>query len=673
MGQIMACADSTNILTARPYAVKKVRHHDVPQRCEDYGFAAYLLFKGCAWKVRSQPVVFFTHHVIIVLTDPRQLMIVYGDQHEQRVLNELIAELRHRATKTPGENSTALDEARTLLILAGQVEQALFDGVEGVASPYELETYLAQAKVSTDQAAASFYALWSEANYELRITNYELSEAPQIHGPSNMVVVKLPEGFAYYALYPELYISAARHWLSEHEGTGRVLVVGVRSIGTSLSAVVEAVLNADGWQASRITVRPGGHPFAREVEIAQKDIQGADWAIVVDEGPGLSGSSMAAVGLALERAGLSAGRVSAFPGHAGEPGSAATEEVRAWWASTPRYVAAPGSWRYDGLSLEGALSAWLEQKVPEAGKIVSISDMGGGEWRKHIYSSREEWPAVAVQFERPKFKCTCEDGKRFLFKFEGLAVLRGGVTTAEAAFEQMAVRARSGWGPLPLGVMHGYVCLPWVEGVPVGREDVSEPLLRQVGRYIADSAGARPSSDEASSSFGRISDMLYWNAREASGEELSSWTPRDHYRPPTTGVMPRAYTDGHMSPHEWILTTEGRLVKVDSAGHVWDHTVVGRQPIAWDIAGALVEWGLNMEQAAILLDAYLERGGDEIAEPALTFYRMAYCAFKLGQVKMCAEMTGHDPAEQARLWRAYEGYTGELARLIKITRSGGVQ
>jgi len=57
--------------------------------------------------------------------------------------------------------------------------------------------------------------------------------------PDFTVRVKVPEGFAFYTLYPEQYCAAASRWCDEHATSARrVLVVGVRSIGTSLSALV---------------------------------------------------------------------------------------------------------------------------------------------------------------------------------------------------------------------------------------------------------------------------------------------------------------------------------------------------------------------------------------------------------------------------------------------------
>ena len=51
------------------------------------------------------------------------------------------------------------------------------------------------------------------------------------------VTVSVPEGFAYYALYPEMYRIAAREFAREQRPRAAV-VIGIRSIGAALAAVV---------------------------------------------------------------------------------------------------------------------------------------------------------------------------------------------------------------------------------------------------------------------------------------------------------------------------------------------------------------------------------------------------------------------------------------------------
>ena len=91
-----------------------------------------------------------------------------------------------------------------------------------------------------------------------------LREAPDV-----TLTIKVPEGFSLYALYPEQYLVAAGQWLAEHQhqrAQGAV-VVGIRSIGTTLAALVSIVLRAAGWGVYSLTVRPTGHPYDRQVDL----------------------------------------------------------------------------------------------------------------------------------------------------------------------------------------------------------------------------------------------------------------------------------------------------------------------------------------------------------------------------------------------------------------------
>src|SRR3954462_12240094 len=49
---------------------------------------------------------------------------------------------------------------------------------------------------------------------------------------------KTPEGFAFYEVKPEQYRRAARRWTRESGSKGDAVVIGIRSIGTTLSHIV---------------------------------------------------------------------------------------------------------------------------------------------------------------------------------------------------------------------------------------------------------------------------------------------------------------------------------------------------------------------------------------------------------------------------------------------------
>ncbi|MDQ3928628.1 MAG: hypothetical protein M3328_05715 [Chloroflexota bacterium] len=599
-------------------------------------------------------------------------MIVYGDPQYEERLPTIVEQLRERITgllERPRDAET-LQHLRAALIFAGQVEQAAYDALdEG-----EHEGYCARLHEVTGYGAQAFCAAWAEQNgvgsggidsgASLSMALTYLSGPPAV--PNVRVLVKIPEGFAFYTLYPEQYCAAALRWLSDHETaqTRKAAVVGIRSIGTTLAAVVAATLRAHGWDVVSITARPTGHPFQREVTISAERVEGAEWGLVVDEGPGLSGSSMSGVGQALVGTGLARTKISFLPAHINEPGSVASEEVRAWWSSTPRYVVPLEELRFGGLALPEALAAWLSSQ-DERDPVTQVKDVSGGQWRRLLYQDSSTWPAACAPFERTKYLCTTRSGRRVLFKFQGLCAAPGSsATTSEVVRTLLAERAGAGWTPAPLGVIHGFVATEWVEGNPLRPEGCTPDLLRHMARYIAVVAGPGLSKEQQEAGTKRLTEMFYWNTWEALGEEVAQRTPPWAVEMQAIDYSPRSYGDGRMAPHEWIRTHDGRVLKTDSAGYSWDHTCIGTQPVAWDIAGAIVEWGLDEQATGSLLEAFYSEGGEAIPTPTMAFYRMAYAAFRAGQCHLCANMSAHDPAEQERLWSAYNRYKEQLAELL---------
>jgi hypothetical protein len=118
--------------------------------------------------------------------------------------------------------------------------------------------------------------------------------------------------------------------------------------------------------------------------------------------------------------------------------------------------------------------------------------------------------------------------------------------------------------------------------------------------------------------------------------------------------------DGHMQPQEWLLTKEGRMLKTDSGSHGDDHFFPGPTDIAWDLAGAIVEWGMDGEQAKEFLDRYRAASGDD-ASARIEGFVQAYVAFRAAYCLMAVNaMTGSE--EQSRLEQAADGYKAMLKK-----------
>lgn len=322
--------------------------------------------------------------------------------------------------------------------------------------------------------------------------------------------------------------------------------------------------------------------------------------------------------------------------------------MRDWWRATPRRVAGPDAPVFGGKTLAEMLAG------RSGGPVVRVEDLGGGVWRGAAYPDERQWPAAFPAFERAKYRAVRADGSAVLWKFEGLA---GG---AEEGAARMAELARRGWTLAPLDCALGFVARSWVEAAPLCREDRDPALLRRIGRYIAEAALPAVQVVEQRAGLERLREMLYWNVREALG--VAAAERASAYR----GLAPEypwpSYGDGRLGPEEWLRRPDGRLLKVDGVGHRNDHTAVGAQPVAWDLAGAMVEWDLDDGAARPLLETFAKAGGEPPPVSALSFYRLAYAAFRLGQCVMCAGMA--DSAERRRLEAAGGFYRSQLERRL---------
>jgi len=140
------------------------------------------------------------------------------------------------------------------------------------------------------------------------------------------------------------------------------------------------------------------------------------------------------------------------------------------------------------------------------------------------------------------------------------------------------------------------------------------------------------SAAENKNSVDRLAEMLYWNTKEALGED-SAERALALKNTALDAEVELAYGDGHLAPHEWIRASNGTIWKVDAEGHSSDHTLVGEQSVLWDVAGACVEWDLNPGTSIPLLEAIEARGIRVNPEP-LSFYLAAYSAFRAGLVSL---------------------------------------
>lgn len=460
------------------------------------------------------------------------------------------------------------------------------------------------------------------------------------------VDIRLAEGFAFYALYPEAYIEAARRL----QCPGPVQVIGIRSIGTGLAAIVAATLGAP----PPITLRPTGHPFDRRVTVApalaRRLLADAKTTyLIVDEGPGLSGSSFGAVGDWLEDRGVSLARIAFLSSHGGELARRASERHRSRWASARRAAADTD------MLLAKHLSAWATDLLgPLDSPLESIS---GGQWRERVWRDRAQWPPVNPMWERRKFLARAGDAT-WLLKFAGLGA------TGEAKLARAQALFAAGYGPEPRGLVHGFLVERWIEGassVETRHSEHSE-LLRSVGSYLGFRARMLPAGEADGASLAELLDMARFNTAQAMGKargaELDAWRPM---LPRLEVRVRRVETDNRCLAHEWLQTPDGRLLKADALDHHAAHDLVGCQDIAWDVAGSAIELGLPVGELAALVS---HAAGRPVDPELIAFLAPCYLAFRIGCHRLTAEMLPDWPEEAARNWAAADRYAVMLARLL---------
>ena len=545
---------------------------------------------------------------------------IYRDGRESRSGIELRAELE-RLVAAVLRSTGELRRRRALdaVIASGTLEAALADA--GDAGDPAATSAAASVAALTDVLATAALGVDGN-NAPLRAASARFDTSPM---PARLVVSE-PEGFAYYALHPEAYARALRR---RPRATGEVLVVGIRSIGTTLSAFARAELRRHGEAVERITVRPTGHPYDRHLDLddAQRDAVSLlasrrGEAIVVDEGPGRSGSTLLATAEALERAGLPADRIMLLCSNAPSPALAA-RNAAVRFARFPVTVVPS------------------DVRVP-----ASQVDLSAGAWRCLAYEPRggAYWPASFTQTERRKLLTL--DGR--LAKFEGLG--RG----ARRAAERGEALAAAGISPAARDEADGWLSYAW-EGAPLSRTDLDSAMIARLAEYCA----MRPRICPGAQSTAGLEPMVAKN--------LSLLAPGAAV--PALAIERPAIVDGRMAPHEWLRRHDGHVVKTDAISHGDDHFFPGPTDIAWDLAGAIVEWELDDHAATRLVSLYRRASRDDVT-PRLPAWILAYSTFRAAFTSVGRSMAT-SPAEEARLARDLARYRAVVGRVLTALATSG--
>ncbi len=571
-------------------------------------------------------------------------MLVYGDRSrsaEPARLLETIAALvaESRGAEPPVDRHDSLVAA---LIEAGMLAQGIADAEMAAAHGLDTASPLqAAAMMLVTALARAVAASWrgvpsdDEPEFEAAFAGLATRALPA------RVDVKQPEGFAYYALYPEAYAVAA------HGLPAGTRVIGLRSIGTSLAASVAA---GAGCEALPVSLRPVGPPFERHYAIdegAWQRLVGwrAPCHAIVDEGPGLSGSSLGALADRLEDAGVAPDTIVILPGHGGDLGPRAAPRHRTRWSRVERRLAS-----FESVVLP-RLAAAVEDLTGPA--LAPLDDVSGGRWRRFALQNETDWPPVNAMQERRKFLLQAADG-RYLLKFAGLG------TFGRTVLRDAKALHAAGFGPAPLGLRLGFLVSRWEERpgrAPVGRAD----MLSRLAAYLAFRT-TLPPDDAPGAGLASLAEMTDYNIGKGLGaRDAQAW--RRRYG--DIGRLPAPYpicTDNRLHMWEWFTTADGVLLKADGTDHCRAHDLVGCQDIAWDLAGAQAEYDLTPAELDALATTLERTGCSPIERSLLGWMYPAYLAFQLGSWTMALDWAVD--ADRQRIERLLDRYRARLGAIL---------
>jgi len=540
-------------------------------------------------------------------------MLVYRDAERTLDTAGEVARL-DGGLRRVAEGGELREAATELLIDVGALEAAVVDALNperdgfGPAERAWREATLEAARLFLHARSAEEARARETAHSARRA----LARAAGTRPPAK-VAVKTPEGYAWYAVYPELYAEAARRFAASSAPFPAV-VAGLRGIGTSLSAVVAATLEREGRHVDSLTLRPRGHPFERaprfdprlRAVLGARAEEGA-WFLIVDEGPGLSGSSFCGTAEALAKLGAGDEQIVLFPSVETDGSGFRSDAARARWKRHRRVH----------VGFEPNRAALAPGTVP-------ARDVSGGLWRE-VVCGRAARPPVAPQHERRKY--LTPDGA-VLMRYAGLG--RHG----RLKLERAGRLADAGFSPEPVSFADGFLGSAFVQGRPMRRRERDAAFTARAASYVG-WLGSHARTGEAVSGE-ELFEMVTRNVTLSLGQDgarrltrLESWRPR------LAGAA-RVAIDGRMAPHEWIRTATG-VVKTDAVDHGDDHFLPGATDLAWDVAGFAVEWGLDDAEAAGFAAEVARLTSDPGLTARLPFYVTAYLAFRTGWTGLSAE------------------------------------
>lgn len=517
-------------------------------------------------------------------------MVVFRHPERYRSLGELLRK---------AETSWGLGRAMAW----AQLEQALSDFWNGNEDDWDGR----QAALTGQTVTAARQYLGASAG-----ASVARPPLPPLPEASQQLRIGNPEGLRYYGLWPAGWAQAARQWQAQTQEP--VWILGLRTMGSLLGAMAMAGLSPVAAAAHRFsTLRPRGHPADRRIRAnRQLQVRIGQWPgrfLIVDEGPGLSGSSFGGVMRWLRELGVTPARITLLASWRPAAEQLSSPDVRANWDGWQVITAAP---------------------LP----ALAGREIGGGAWRRTF----RRWAPVWGEHERRKI---------LLVGGETIARFAGFGPYGAAVRERADTLGRAGWGPEVMeGLGEGWIGYRRLRAV-AGELDRS--WAESAGRYLAWLAancrlGYGPPTTEMRA-------MVETNLGASAADSAPDG--------------PLVMLDGRQTPVKWLRTSTGWR-KLDGTDHGDDPFFPGPADVAWDLAALTVESSPAL--GALALRTYEKISGDRGRGLArrVAWHRQAYLAFRQAYCQLAQART--DGRDAKAFCRLAQRYALTLARIRQHQR-----
>jgi hydroxymethylpyrimidine pyrophosphatase-like HAD family hydrolase len=393
-----------------------------------------------------------------------------------------------------------------------------------------------------------------------------------------------------------------------------VLVVGLRTAGSYFAPLLRAMLAVEGYShLESVTIRPKKGLSRWERETLARSARKESLAVIVDEPPGTGATVAGAVGLLLKTGFAASDVVALLPIH----------PTRREWARGQESLPLSG---IRILTIEP--EQWHKQKLLEPEAI---------EARVAEYFAHRNYTRAQVQaspaVEQLNLSLQRHSEEKFHNRLKRIYEVR--LEDGGGRAERRYVLAKSvGWGwmgyhafiageelsafvPRLLGLRDGILYTEWLPQADLGSADENRGLwLETAASYVATrvrrlSLTRDPKSDLIHANQYGGFDLLASTLAQAFGGKPAAFLKRArlqhefvrHANPFPTLI------DAKMRPQEWIAGPQSPL-KTD-----FEHHGLGRKQLnvtdpAYDLAEAILHWGLSEAEEERLINRYIEKSGD---------------------------------------------------------------